>query len=401
MSLVVELGFTDAGVGAPFFTLDDATKGVLDGATYVLGGGEALVEVTDYVRSVSIRRGKSRELDRYDAGQASITFNNNNRAFDPTYVASPFWGQIVPKRRVKVTMDTVTQFDGTIDDWNISIDPSGISVASAQAFGPFSKLAELELTGYSPTQELSGARINGALNNVGWSSTARDINTGAATISGGTVTDGTLILDYLQQVAESEPGDIFGDKSGRVAFIDRRQAPTDSGLLFTDQGTGIPYQDISVVYGSELLYNSITTNSTAGTVTATDSYSIALYGSRDLTTTTLLTSTTDLQQLANFLLGKYKDPELRFETLRVNLGAVTPTQRANILGLELGDLITIELMPGQIPPVIRQYGKVITLNYSFDPSQEFVEIGVANVQGTSFILDSALFGILDTGLLGW
>jgi len=401
MTLVVQLGFTDAGVGAPYFTLDDATEGVLDNPLYVLGGGEALVEVTDYVRSVSIQRGKSRELDRYDAGQASVTFNNNNRAFDPTYLPSPFWGQVAPKRRLRVTMDNLPQFDGVIDDWSIEIDPSGISIATAQAFGPFSKLSELELTSYSPSQELSGARVNGALDNVSWPAGTRSIDTGGATLAAQIVADGTSVLDYLQQVAESEPGDLFGGKGGDIVFIDRLQPATPSGLVFTDQGTGIPYQGISLVYGSELLYNRITALNEANGFTASDAYSIALYGERDLELQTLLAFDSDLQQIAGYLLGSYKDPELRFETIQVNLGAVTPQQRLDILGLELGDTITVELMPGQIPPVITQLGKVITLNYNFDPGQESVEIGISSLQGASFILDSDVFGILDTGVLGW
>lgn len=401
MTIKVELGFTDAGVNPPFFVLDDATKGVLDNTTWVLGGGQALVDVTDYVKSVSIQRGKSRELDRYDAGQASVEFNNNNRAFDPTYVASPFWGQIAPKRRLRITMDSVPQFDGLIDDWNIAIDPSGYSVASCNAFGPFSKLAGLELFTYSPSQQLTGARVNGALDNVSWSSSARSISPGGATVAAQIVQDGTLVLDYLQLVADSEPGDIFGDKSGNIVFKARNDISTNLGILFTDRGTGIPYQDISVVYGSELLYNLITVLNEANGYTASDSYSISLYGERDLELTTILANDSDLATLANGLLGRYKDPELRFEALRVNLRAVTPQQRADLLALELQDFITIELTPGNIPPTIVQSGNVISLNYSFTPDEEIVEIGVSTTQGALFILDDLEFGILDVGVLGW
>jgi len=401
MTIKVELGFTDAGVNPPFFVLDDATKGVLNNTSFVLGGGEALVDVTDYVRSVSIQRGKSRELDRYDAGQASVEFNNNNRAFDPTYVASPFWGQIAPKRRVRISMDSVPQFDGVIDDWNIAIDPSGFSVASCQAFGPFSKLAGLELFSYSPSQELTGARVNGALNNVGWSSSARDVSTGYAQVAAQIVEDGTAVLDYLQLVATSEPGDIFGNKNGDIVFKGRNDLSVNLGILFTDRGTGIPYQGISVVYGSELLYNLVTVLNEANGFTASDSYSISLYGERDIEVQTILANDSDLANLANGLLGRYKDPELRFEALTVNLKAVTPQQRADLLALELQDFITIELTPGNIPPTIVQSGNVISLNYSFTPDEEIVEIGVSTNEGAVFILDDPEFGILDVGVLGW
>ena len=45
-------------------------------------------DITSYVRSVSTSRGKSRELDQFNAGQFSIVLDNRNRYFDPTYTDS-------------------------------------------------------------------------------------------------------------------------------------------------------------------------------------------------------------------------------------------------------------------------------------------------------------------------
>lgn len=45
-------------------------------------------DITNYVRSVSTSRGKSRELDQFNAGQFSIVLDNRNRYFDPTYTDS-------------------------------------------------------------------------------------------------------------------------------------------------------------------------------------------------------------------------------------------------------------------------------------------------------------------------
>jgi len=85
----VEIGFdlTENNVG-PYFRLDDPIAGVLDGTDYVLGG-TIFFDVTSAVKQFTIRRGKSRQLDRYSTGQARISFNNNNRDFDPEYESSP------------------------------------------------------------------------------------------------------------------------------------------------------------------------------------------------------------------------------------------------------------------------------------------------------------------------
>ena len=58
------------GVG-DFFTLDDTTKGVFENATYLLAG-DVLVDVTDTLRSVQIRRGRSRTLEKFTAGNANL-----------------------------------------------------------------------------------------------------------------------------------------------------------------------------------------------------------------------------------------------------------------------------------------------------------------------------------------
>lgn len=401
MSLLVQIGFTGAGANPPFFTLDDAVKGKLDDPVYVLGGGEGLVDVSEYVRSVNITRGKSRELDRYDAGQATVDFNNSTRAFDPTYTASPFFGQIVPKRRLRITLDNVVQFDGLVDDWNLAFSQSGFSIATCQAFDGLSVIANQELAGYAPAAQITGARVGGVLDAIAWPTAKRNLNSGYSLLAAETVTDGTNALDYLNTVAASEPGDVFVNKDGSVVFRDRLTSATSTSVVLSDLGDGIPYQGVRVVYGSELLYNFVTVTNATTETTASDALSIALYGERDLTYNTLLANASDLTQIANWLLIKYAEPELRFEAVSADLNAVDASQRADLLGLELADAIRVKLTPGNVGPTINQFGKIVSLNYSFTPESQTVEIGLASEAASFFILDDAEFGKLDSGILAW
>lgn len=178
MSVKIELGFTADGVGAPFFVIGDSARGVIGNTEFVIGGGELFVDVTESLQSFAITRGKSRELDRFNAGQLTATFTNNTRAFDPTYASSPYFGQIVPKRSVRVSVDDVYQYLGVTDDWNIAYDAAGNSVASLSATDGFAILAGNTFADFAPDEELSGARINAALDNVSWSPTQRQIDTG-------------------------------------------------------------------------------------------------------------------------------------------------------------------------------------------------------------------------------
>jgi len=402
MSIKIELGFTDSGSGAPFFTLDDPVRGVLDNAFFPLGGlDEGYVDVTEYLQSVNINRGKSRELDKFNAGQLNAVFNNNGREFDPTYEDSPFYGQIVPKRSVRLTVDDIVQFVGVSDDWNLAYDPAGNSVASVSAFDTFSNLANLNLSDFAPDEELAGARVNAALDNIDWSADLRDIDTGNELMESQIVNDGTGVLDYLSVIEQSELGFLFVNKTGLLRFIDRTSIYSESDVLFTDGDGGIPYSAISVTYGSELLYNNITLTSTAGTANVIDALSEDLYGKRELVQNTYLANYADLEKIGQLLIDSYKDPEYRFDQIEVSLEALSLAQRESLMGVELGDIVQVRFTPSNIPPEVVRAGRIISIKQSHVPNDSKIVIGLQSVQGTPFILSSELFGIIGTGTLGY
>jgi hypothetical protein len=401
MSVKIELGFTADGVGAPFFVIGDPARGVIGNTEFVLGGGELFVDVTESLQSFSITRGKSRELDRFNAGQLSASFTNNNRWFDPTYPSSPYFGQIVPKRSVRVSVDNVYQYLGVTDDWNIAYDAAGNSVASLSATDSFAILAGNAFSDFAPDEELSGARINAALDNVSWSPTQRQIDTGDELLEGQIIADGTSALDYLTVVERSEVGFLFINKTGDVRFISRNSSFTPAPLTFSDAGTGIPYESISVVYGSELLYNQIVTTSSAGTATAGDALSQALYGLNEYDLATYLATETQLEKIANGLLAIYKDPEFRFEKITINLNTISPSQRAELLALELGDVVFVEFTPSDIPPQVKRTGRIISIAQDHQPAISTMTIGLSAIDGSPIVIGSSIFGIIGEGVIGF
>jgi hypothetical protein len=397
----VELGFTESGASAPFFTLDDPVLGVLDSPAGVLGGAEVLVDVTPFVKNFSIQRGKSRELDKYGAGQASVAFNNNDRTFDPTFAASPFFGQVAPRRQIRISVDNIIQFEGTIDDWNIAYEQGGNSIAVCNAFDGIANLANLEVEGLTLTQGFTDEQIDQVLDNINWPTSKRDLDTGGATLAGQTIPDGENALGLLQKMTDSEPGDLFVSKSGDVKFVGRNTSFRSGDIVLTDDGSEISYTGVSVVFGTELLFNSWLMSNLTDELTVTSPSSISLYGERDTSRETFLESVVDLETLGEFLVNKYQDPEYRFDTLQINLKTVSPTQRAELLGLELGEVVLVEFTPGGIAPAIERYGKVIKTNTQFADNFEVLEIGLEEVAGALLILDDPEFGKLGTGLLGW
>jgi len=396
MSVKVEIGFTASGASAPFFTLGDSTLGILGGTEGLLGGGEILVDVTQYLVSFSITRGKSRELDRYQAGQATVSFQNDQRVFDPTFEASPLFGQVEPRRQVRITVDDIVQFEGTIDDWNIDYQRGGNSVSTAQCFDGFANLANINLESFTPTQEVAGARIQSALTNISWPEEKRAIDDGNATMEAQTVEDGTPILQYLQTVADSEPGELFIDKNGNVKFVERNAGFSADRPLLSDAGDGIGYTTIAAQFGVELLFNEVTVTNSTLSASSINQTSINLYGKKDLTRATFLSDQDQLDALAEFLTGRFANPEFRFEEMEVNLRTLGEVDRDSLLGLELGDVVEVKFTPNGIPPAIERFGRVIGLAHSFNPTTEILRIRFQSTQGSLLVLGDPEFGTLGT-----
>ncbi len=401
----IEIGFDlTANNQGPFLRLDDPIAGQLDNSEWTLGG-EVFFDVTPRVRGYSINRGKSRQLDRYSAGGASVVLDNNDRYFDPTFAASPYYGQIIPRRQVRITANNIVQYYGLVDDWNLDFAPQGDSTAEAVVSDGFTLLAQQTLTGSTATSQLSGARINAVLDSadVLWPSDRRNIDAGEQLLVADVIPDDTPVLQYLQQVETSEFGHLFISKSGDVVFKDRNGVvPNSSSLvIFTDDGSGIRYTGLQVVYGSELLYNQVVaTNYGATQVTANDTDSQDEYGIFTLTQDGLLMDDASLIDWAVYNVNQYSQPEFRFERLDVNLSEITTEQATQVLGLELGSVVQISFTPNGIAPAIVKYAEVIAIAHAADVVAHRVSLGFSTLDYASFVLDDAVFGKLDTGTLG-
>lgn len=218
MATTVEVGFELTVGDTPYFRLNDPVKGKLDNVSYRLAG-PIWIDISDAVSSVAIKRGKNRELDRYSAASAAVSLHNENRDFDPLNEDSPYVGNIIPRRSIRISTSGYTQFTGVIEDWNLTYDVSGKSNALIQAADAFTLLAQQTLTPGTATAELTGARVNAVLSQptVAWPLAQRNIDTGSSQL-GTDVFEGN-VLSYLQQVEASEQGQLFMTKTGDVRFV--------------------------------------------------------------------------------------------------------------------------------------------------------------------------------------
>ena len=402
---LVEVGFdlTESSIG-PFFALDDSTRGVLDNTDWVLGG-TIFVDITSSVRTVQIARGRGRDFSNYQAGAATVTLNNHNRYFDPLFVASPYYGNIIPRREIRISSGGEIQFTGWIDDWDLTYTPDGDSISTAIANDALGLFANQNLTASTPSAQKSGERIAAILSDpaVSWATDLRSIDTGKATVGTQAIEADTTALTYLQDVANSEPGDFYIDKGGLATFRDRTKAPNSANLVLFDETAGIPFSNVNVIYGAELLYNEIIVGRAGGgTATASNVASQGNYGIRSLAVTELLLNDdADLNEYALVWASRYSEPEYRFESIEVQLGTISPAFQTQMLGLELNSIVRIKFEPNNIAPAIDRYIEVISINHRITNNEHYVTLGFQGLDYQALILDDSVFGKLDTAALSW
>lgn len=364
--------------------------------------GTAFYDVTAYTTSLTINRGLSRELDRFTTGSANLNFTNQDRAFDPFYSSSPFYPNIKPRKDVKISTivsgSTATQFTGLVEDWSLDYQVEGAAVASASCVDGFILFGGQQLSAHTAIAQTSGQRIAAVLDRpeVGWSASLRDLDTGAQTLQADVVEDGREVLEYLQLVSASEPGLLFMSKTNQVVFRDRNNGASAAGsVIFSDAGTGIPYTNIEVSYGTELLYNRVgITPIGIETQIASNATSQAEYGVQSLEVNGLLLptgtqGTADAAALAAYFVKKYGDPDLRFNTISVDLAALSSADQTRILSIELSDIVTVAFQPNKVGSRVSRSVQIIGIRHEIRPKQHTIELMLASTDTVAFVFGSS------------
>ena len=401
-AVTVELGLNAVPLTGQF-VLDSDTLGLL--GTSKLSGFQWL-DVSDRVRQVQVRRGRSRQLDYFNAGSAVVSLYNRDRLFDPLNTASVFYPAVEPRCLVRVSSRGFPLFTGFVNDWDLDYDISGMDMASASCSDAFMILSNQLLSAFTPSAQLTGARINTVLsrseiNFVG----GRDIAAGVSTVGAYAVSANTNPLNYLRQVERSELGSLFCAADGSIVFRERGQVPDNELLTFSDDGVNIPYRTLTNQYGDEYLYNFVRTQSPAGAEqVVSDADSITKFQVSQLAFTDLLnSSTTDVGNMGRVLLSRFKEPKVRFTGFSVQLNGLSDGHVDDVLRSELTDYAyLVKSFPVGMPSSYTQVSVLTGISHDISPDRHTVTFTVENAQDNLFlILGDAFAGQLDLALLDY
>jgi len=382
-------------------------------------GGIQFADLTSLVQSVNINRGRSRQLQEFNSGTATVAFWNKSRDLDPLNTASPYWNSaanmtgVVPRLPIVIKANGIPIYTGIVTDWNVDYDLANNDIAYATCADQFTVLASNTLLAHDTTEELTNTRINTVLDYPEVSYTgARAIGTGSSMLGGTaanagfSVEDGTALLNYLQTVTTSEQGYLYMSADGTLTFKGRTQVLNPvSGATFNGGVSDIRYQTLNNEFGDELLYNQILTQSPAGAQqVATDQTSINQYQVQTYSQTSLLNATvTQVADLGLYLLGKYKQPVLRFTGLSTQLLALTEAQQNICFNLELTSIATVtKTFVAGAPTTVSQTLIVSGISHNITPGSHIVTYTFESTDGNQYLtLDSAIFGTLNENLLAF
>ena len=403
----VRVGFT-----ANEFTLDDAIRGLL--GTGELGGAVSLTDVTSDVQSITINRGRSKDLESFFTGSCTVRLLNNTRKYENTNTSSPFSPGIEPL--IAIHIDATTDggsnyedlFVGFVTDINLSYPDKSNSFADFIASDAFMKIANTEIVNQSFSSSTSGAMIEAVLDNtdVKFSAGDRDIETGLSTMQAFSDLSGNT-LSILQQIEQSENGLLFISKSGNLTFKSRHTTfPSTSVATFSDDGSDVPYLTVDYVNDDNEIYNVVNLTRNGGTTqTSEDLASQGKYLVRTLSRDSLFNnSDTEVLDASKFLLSKFKDALIRFDNLFVDVKEATTSNQNTILAREVGDIVQVELTPvGSGSPAQIQTLEIIdTISYSITPDIFTCTYQLSNADVQAFFrLNNTSFGVLDTDKLGY
>ena len=342
----------DTGAIVDGFELDDAVRGVLNNPDYVLNGFTEFADITQYVETVNIRRGRQRTTDQTtQAGTCSFTMTEyaQDQNLNPLNDLSVYYDTaqdmpgLAPLRIVRVSRDSEYLFVGRVTNYDYRYTLGALDEVTVVCADDFYLLSRTALATFTPSAQTSAARLTTVLARpeVAYTGTTSITASPATTLGNYLVNDNTQVASYINRINEAEQGRIFLSRSG-VLTMQRRITNAFSGpvLELSDAGD-VPYNALTIEFDASNVVNRASILRETGIAqVATDATSIAQYFTQSVEQTdSLLSSDAQALVLADYLLVAQPSP--RYTSVGIWFGSLTAPQRASAAVIEIGDLIQI------------------------------------------------------------
>ena len=383
------------------------------GTNVLADATSVIVDVSSQVDRVEIARGRNAQADQFQTGTLSLRIVDQNGDFNPMNTSGPYYGLLDPMRKVTISgtsaVGTYPMFSGYITGYSTTtplnaVDVVYTTITAVDAFR-LASMAQISTVTGATAGDLSGTRINQLLDQIAWPSSMRDIDAGLTTMQADPGTARTS-LAAMQTVELSEYGALYIDAVGSFVFQDRNLTASSvaaTPTVFNEDGTGIKYSNALWILNDVLVYNSAQVSRTGGAVqTATNAASIALYFLHSYNQQNLLMQTDAVAlDYAQAYIASRAATSVRCDAITLDLN--TPDYAAGIeaaLGLDYFDPVTITTtQPGSSS--LTATFQIFGVAHSVTPNSWKTTFTTLEPIIDSFILNSALYGILDTSVLSY
>tara|TARA_R110002050_G_scaffold2139_2_gene13082 strand:+ start:13451 stop:14713 length:1263 start_codon:yes stop_codon:yes gene_type:complete len=337
---------------------------------------QSFTDVSEYVRGITMRKGRSNELGQFVAGTCNLLLSNADNRFNPTqtgvyYDSTNQRTKIQPLKtvRVRATYNSVTYdlFYGFLDQIPVSYPALGadsvVTFGCVDAFKifqsqtiqsvgwklgqvGFSEIGSSTRLGYSDVVESSSVRVSRLLDSIGFPSALKSIQTGTMNVQQQAINKN--LLAAMRECELAENAQFFIGPDGKATFRNRDYKLSNAKAItvqaiFDNSGSNLPYEDVVTSFDTNEVLNVYEwTRSNGNTQYVADADSINRYTAKTSTASTINTSDANVKSIIEQKISETSTPIERIDALEISPRQDTALW-PKVLGLGFGDRVKVNI----------------------------------------------------------
>jgi hypothetical protein len=412
MTLPVINAVINFSTGPSFAQAMILDSGIL-GTNILADAASLIVDVSDQVDSILTTRGRNAQADLFQTGALSLRIVDQNGDFNPQNPSGPYFGLLTPMRKVQITATyggvEYPMFSGFITTYTTTTPKTATDVAytiitAVDAFRLFQN-SQITTVTLAEAGDLPGERVNAILDEIAWPPSMREIQYGDTIFQADPGTPRTA-LAALQTATTSEYGAIYINARGSVELNDRAYCIESQALppvVFNDNGSDISYFNAVWRLDDTQVYNSASITKIGGTAqiaddqASIDEYFVHSYNQQNL----VMDTNQAALDYARAYVASRKSTRTRCDLIELDL--YTDNYNDGIIAaLDLDFFDPVEITTNQPGgSTLSQTLQVFGVTHRVTPNSWKTSFTTLEPIIDGFILNSTLYGVLDSSVLAY
>ena len=187
-----------------------------------------IVDVSSQVQNINTTRGRNILTEQFQTGTATVVLADEAGTFNPQNTSSPYYGLLLPLRKIQIAATdpttglTTNLFSGYITAYNYRqsqfVGEVSTTTLTALDATQLLTLATVSTVTGAVAGETTGVRFGRILDQIGWPTSLRDVDTGLTTVQANPTTARTASA-ALSQISLTEFGAFYVDVDGALSLI--------------------------------------------------------------------------------------------------------------------------------------------------------------------------------------